>query len=65
MRSIRIIFIITTLSISACSSASIYDTTSGLRYSECRKIVDPDERDHCFRTADLPFEQYQKLKESE
>ncbi len=51
--------------LSACTGEELvrqsYDLSSGWKVQECRRKIDPVERDHCLSSARLSYNEFQAL----
>ncbi len=54
----RIILIVLSSVLTACSAEQVYDLSQGVRRNECSKLADSDTRDKCFEAADKDYQHY-------
>jgi hypothetical protein len=53
-------FVFLSLSLVACSSQQVYQSSQGLRQGECERIMDAAKREACISEANKSWQEYEK-----
>jgi hypothetical protein len=46
--------------LNGCSNREVYNSLQGAKQNECNKIVDDNQRRHCFEEANRNYDRYQR-----
>jgi hypothetical protein len=62
---LRLVTLVLSLLVSACTSQQVYDSGQGWRHNECNRLMDHDERARCMETATMPYDTYKTKVEED
>jgi hypothetical protein len=60
LKSILLVAAVTLFSLTGCSNREVYNSLQGAKQNECNKIVDDNQRQHCFEEANRNYDRYQR-----